>query len=184
MNQLLTLLLVGLSVGMGNFAASIAIGLGGVSKSLRLRIALVFGTFETVMPVVGLLIGQQLANFLGGNANIIGGGLLSLTGIYLVISSFKKTDKSEVKQASKDWGKLLMAGFCLSIDNLIVGFSLGTRKVPLLLAVVVIGLTSITLSLIGLELGNKLGSRVEEYSEVLSGLILVLVGLLIVFKVL
>jgi putative Mn2+ efflux pump MntP len=40
---LLTLLLVAGSVGADNFAAAIAIGLAGVDRQLRLRIAVVFG---------------------------------------------------------------------------------------------------------------------------------------------
>jgi putative Mn2+ efflux pump MntP len=181
---IITLILVGLSVGLGNFAASVAIGLGGVSKSLRLRIAFVFGVFETGMPIVGLLIGQQVASKLGGNANFIGGALLGLAGLYFVIGSLRKTDDRKVVQASKGWGKLLITGLSLSIDNLIVGFGLGTRHQSLLLAVGVIGITSIALSLLGLELGKRLNSKVEEYSELLSGLILILVGILIGFKVL
>jgi len=40
---LLTLLLVAGAVGADNFAAAIAIGLAGVDRQLRLRIAVVFG---------------------------------------------------------------------------------------------------------------------------------------------
>ncbi len=51
------LFLVSISIGLGNFAASIGIGMGGVNAATRLRIAIVFGLFEGGMPVVGLLIG-------------------------------------------------------------------------------------------------------------------------------
>jgi manganese efflux pump family protein len=54
----LALLLVAGSLGMSNFAASIAIGLAGVDRSLRLRIAFAFGLFEAGMPVLGLLLGR------------------------------------------------------------------------------------------------------------------------------
>ena len=168
MSGIITLLLVGLSVGLGNFAASIAIGLGGVSKSLRVRIALVFGLFETGMPIIGLVIGHRVAHELGGNANIIGGVLLGLAGIYLIFSSLRKTDENKVAQASHGWGKLLIAGLSLSIDNLIIGFGLGARHQSLLLAAVVIGATSVCL----------------EYSELVSGLILVFVGVMIGLKIL
>jgi putative Mn2+ efflux pump MntP len=181
---IVSLLLVGLSVGLGNFAASIAIGLSGVTQSLRLRIALVFGLFETGMPIVGLIIGHQVANKLGGNASLIGGALLGLMGVYLIVSSLRKTDDKKVSKASNGWGKLLMAGFSLSIDNLIIGFGLGTRHESLWLAAVVIGATCITLSLLGLELGRRLNSKVEEYSELMSGVIIMLVGVLIGLKIL
>jgi manganese efflux pump family protein len=182
--EIITLLLVGLSVGLGNFAASIAIGLGGVSGSLRVRIALVFGLFETSMPIIGLLIGHRAAHTLGGNANIIGGALLGLAGVYIVVNGLRKTDEKKIDQASRGWGRLIIAGLALSIDNLIIGFGLGTRHQSLLLAAVVIGATSVGLALLGLELGDRLSGKVEEYSEIFSGLILVLVGMLIGLKIL
>ncbi len=184
MSGIITLILVSLSVGLGNFAVSIAIGLGGVSRSLRLRIALVFGLFETGMPIIGLMVGQSVASKLGGHANIIGGALLGLAGIYFVVSSLCKTDKDKVVQASHGWGKLIISGLSLSIDNLIVGFGLGTRHQSLWLAVIVIGITSVSLALLGLEIGKKLNSKVEEYSEIVSGLILVLVGILLGLNIL
>ena len=184
MAQIITLLLVGLSVGLGNFAASVAIGLGGVNKSLRLRIALIFGLFETGMPLIGLVIGQGLASKLGGNANIIGGALLGLTGIYLIVGGLHKADEDKVKQASGGWSKLLAAGLSLSIDNLIIGFGLGTHHQSLWLAALVIGTTSVILALLGLELGSRLSSKVEQYSELLSGAILILVGIALALKLL
>jgi putative Mn2+ efflux pump MntP len=184
MNSLITLLLVGLSVGLGNFAASVAIGLGGVSQSLRMRVALTFGLFETGMPIIGLLIGNQIAGELGGKANIVGGLLLGLTGAYLIISALRNIDNTEVQKASHSWGKLLIAGLSLSIDNLIIGFSLGTRHQPLLLAALIIGITSIAMSLLGLQIGNKLSNKIEKYSEFVSGLILMMLGLAIGFKLL
>jgi len=184
MKELLTLVLVGISVGLGNFAASVAIGLGGVTKSVRIRLAIVFGLFETTMPIIGLVIGKRVASSLGDHANIIGGILLGLTGLYLVITSFRKTEEKDVKEATKNWGKLILAGLALSVDNLIVGFSLGAHSEPLILTAVVIGVTSVGLSLVGLELGSKLSSKVEEYSETMSGAILILIGVLIACKIL
>ena len=182
--EIFTLVLVGISVGLGNFAASVAIGLEGVSKSLRIRIAVIFGLFETGMPIVGLIIGHRLASTLGGHANVIGGSLLGLTGLYLIYSSFRKTDEKDINIATKNFGKLLVAGLALSIDNLIVGFSLGTHKEPLLLSALIIGATSVGLSLLGLELGNKIGNKIGDYSETLSGIILLIIGILITIKIL
>jgi len=183
MNNILTLILLGFSVGLGNFAAAVAIGLSGVSKKLRTRIAIVFGLFETLMPIVGLLIGEKLASVFGGHANLIGGVLLILVGLYELLGSFKNKDKKEVKVSTGGWGKLLLAGLALSIDNLIIGFSLGTYHVSIVLATIIIGATSVIMALIGLELGSRLSSKAEEYSEILSGLILIAVGILVSLKI-
>ena len=73
-------------------------------------------------------------------------------------------------------GRLLVTGLALSIDNLAVGFALGTYHVSLVLAAVVIGAVSVALSLIGLELGHRLGARTGEWGELTGGLVLIGVG--------
>ena len=56
----------------------------------------------------------------------------------------------------------MVTGIALSIDNLAVGFALGTYHVGLVVAEVTIGVVSVTMSLLGLELGGRLGTRTGE----------------------
>jgi len=61
----------------------------------------------------------------------------------------------------------------------VVGFALGVYHVSIALAAVTMAVVSVGLSLLGLELGSRLGARVSEYSEEAGGAVLVLVGLAI-----
>ena len=62
---MLALLLVAVSLGLDNFAAAIGIGVAGVDAGTRLRVGLIFGIFETGMPLLGLVLGRGLAHALG-----------------------------------------------------------------------------------------------------------------------
>jgi putative Mn2+ efflux pump MntP len=73
-------------------------------------------------------------------------------------------------------GRLLLLGAALSIDNLVVGFALGAYHSPLALGIALIAGVSVGLSLVGLELGARLGSSVEHSSQLLGGIVLVCVG--------
>jgi putative Mn2+ efflux pump MntP len=66
----------------------------------------------------------------------------------------------------------------------VVGFALGAYKVPLVEAAVVIAVVSVGMSLVGLEVGRRLGRSVEQWSAELGGAVLVLVGTLIATGVL
>ncbi|HET9899170.1 MAG TPA: manganese efflux pump [Streptosporangiaceae bacterium] len=79
---MLALTLVAFSVGFGNLAASIGIGVGGVDAATRVRVLLTFGLFEAGMPIVGLIIGHDLASDIGRDARWIGSLLLVGVGIY------------------------------------------------------------------------------------------------------
>ena len=171
---MLEVLLVALAVGLGNFAASVGIGVAGVEAKTRLRVGLVFGAFETLMPLLGLLVGRRIAGPIGSKASLVGGALLVAAGIYGVVQS--RRGQEPPSSGNLPMRKLLLVGLALSIDNLVVGFALGTSESSVVLTVVAIAVASIGMSLLGLEIGSRLGSRVEQRSEEIAGAILVLVG--------
>jgi manganese efflux pump family protein len=173
----IALLLVAISVGLSNFAAAIGIGVSGVTARVRLEVGAVFGIFEATMPVLGLLLGHRLASDLGSKTRWIGGGLLIATGLYgLYQAGRAKNAEAKAQTTVQRRGRLLASGLALSVDNLVIGFALGTYHVELALAAVVIGSVSIALSFIGLELGSRIGTRIGQRGEVLGSVVLILVG--------
>lgn len=184
---MLAVFLVALSLGLSNFAASIGIGISGVDARTRWRVGIVFGLFEAGMPVVGLLLGRGLAGTLGGAARWVGAGLLIATGVYAVVQSLRSRGQSgddHQDVAGQRTGRLLVTGAALSVDNLAVGFALGAYHVSLIAAAVIIGAISVGLSLLGLELGNRLGAKTGSNGEILGGAVLVGVGIAIAAGVL
>ena len=179
---MLALLLVAASVGMSNFAAAVAIGVSGVDARTRLRVGLVFGLFESGMPVVGLLLGAQVAGDLGHAARWVGAGLLIGVGAYAIVNAVRGT-RAAAKQTAGTLPpghvRLLLSGLALSMDNLVVGFALGTYHTSIAVDAATIGVVSVALSLIGLELGGRLGKWAGERGEQLAGLMLLSVGLAI-----
>ena len=127
------------------------------------------------MPILGLLLGRRLSGALGSHADLIGGALLVATGAVTAGLALRTTD-APPSRLDPGTGRLLLLAAGLSIDNLIVGFALGAYDVPLGLAVTVIAAVSVALSVIGLELGEQLGSKVEQHSELLGGIVLMCVG--------
>lgn len=166
-------------MGLSNFAGSIGIGLSGVDGRTRLRVGIAFGLFEGLMPVVGLLIGQALAGALGLWGRYLGAVLLVLTGAYTFWQGRKSGhhDDRASRTPTLDTRHLVVLAVALSIDNLVVGFALGVYHVAIALAAVTMAAVSVVLSLLGLELGSRLGPRVGEFSEEAGGVVLVLVGL-------
>jgi manganese efflux pump family protein len=172
----LALLLVAVSLGLSNFAAAIGIGISGASGRTRLKVAVIFGVFETGMPVAGLAIGHGAAHALGGAARWISAGLLIATGAWSLAQALRAGPEDAAPASGQRTGRLLLTGFALSLDNLAVGFALGAFRVSLALAVAVIGAVSVALSLAGLELGARIGPRAGHRGEILGALVLIAVG--------
>jgi putative Mn2+ efflux pump MntP len=182
---MVALLLVAVSLGLDNLAACIGIGVSGVDARTRLRVGIIFGAFEAVMPILGILAGRGLAETLGRAAHWVGAGLLIATGCYALIQALRSRGDAEPEiPVGQRTGRLLITGVALSIDNLAVGFALGTLHVSLAATAIVIGAVSVTMSLVGLELGQRIGARVGDVGETLGGAVLIGVGIAIATGVL
>jgi putative Mn2+ efflux pump MntP len=185
--------LVAVSVGLSNLAAAIGLGVGGVSMATRIRVLLAFGLFEAGMPIIGMLIGASLATSIGRQARWLGAGLLIAVGCYGIVS-FIRSIRAPREQPSaaarkgsgihREWVKVAVSAFALSLDNLIAGFALGSYQVNLVTGALVFGFVSIAMSLAGLEFGARLGGWVGDSGEMIGGIVLVGVGLAIGFGVL
>lgn len=184
--RVIALLFAAVAVGLSNLAASIGIGVTGVNARTRLQVGLVFGAFEAGMPIVGLFIGQRTATDLGQAVRWPGAILLMIVGAFGLVRSYRDNRKSAADgpHAAADHstappsrlGRLLISGLVLSLDNLVVGFALGTYQVGIVVGAILIGAVSVAMSLAGLELGGMLGRWVGQRSEQMSGVILILVG--------
>ena len=99
------------------------------------------GSLKTAMPIIGLLAGRGLASTLGHAAHWIGAGLLVATGVYALIQAVRsRGDRDHVFRAQpggqQAW-RLIITGVAPSIDNLAVGFALGTYHVSLWAAIAI-----------------------------------------------
>jgi manganese efflux pump family protein len=185
----IALLLASCAVGLSNLAASVGIGISGVNARVRLQVGLVFGLFEAGMPVVGLLIGQGLATEVGLVVRWPGAILLMLIGALGVVRSLRARRANprqpgeplpsvipECGTASPRVVRLLASGLVLSMDNLVVGFALGTYGIGIAVGAIVVGAVSVVMSLAGLELGGLVGRWAGRRTEQMSGMILIVVG--------
>lgn len=179
---MIALLLAAAAVGLSNLAASVGIGAAGVNGRVRLRVGVVFGVFEAGMPVVGLLIGRGLASEVGRVVRWPGAILLMLIGVLGALRSLKARSASPLSAdvptliPQRGTVRLLASGLVLSMDNLVVGFALGTYGVGILVGALVIGAVSVAMSLAGLELGGLLGRWAGRRGDQMSGVVLILVG--------
>jgi manganese efflux pump family protein len=175
---MLALLLVAAAVGLDNFAAATAFGVFGVDGRTRLRVGLVFGVCEAGMPIAGLAIGDQLAGSIGSAGRWTAAALLIAVGAYGLIASLRGGSESIGASAAKP-GRLILIALALSLDNLVVGFALGSYHVSIIEGALIIGLVSVSLALLGLELGARIGNWAGERGEQLAGVMLISVGIAI-----
>ena len=177
-------LLIAVGLAMDCFAVSLGIGASEHINSLRpaLRLAFHFGLFQAMMPVIGWLAGRSVEQLISGFDHWIAFGLLAFVGLRMIRSGLSTAEVGTISKDPSRGRTMVMLSVATSIDALAVGISLAALKVQIVYPAIVIGLTTLTLSLIALALGRKLGERLGNRMEILGGLILIAIGVRVVLS--
>lgn len=181
------LFLIGVGLSMDAFAVSVCKGLNmreKINYKHAFIIALFFGGFQALMPAIGYFLGRNFEKYITAFDHWIAFGLLAFIGIKMMIDAVKEwncEDKAEDNDRL-DIKELFMLAVATSIDALAVGITFAFLQVSIGAAVSIIGVTTFVLSIVGVVIGNKFGSRYKSKAELAGGIILVLIGLKILLE--
>ncbi|MCR4765062.1 MAG: manganese efflux pump MntP family protein [Bacteroidaceae bacterium] len=181
--------LIAVSLAMDCFAVSTASGI--IQKkyvwSNMLPMALSFGWFQGMMCAIGWLAFVYFSGWVESVDHWIAFGLLALIGGNMIKESFSEDDEEHHFNPASAWIILTLA-VATSIDSLAVGISFAclnyTSIHDIMYPVLIIGLMSLLLSLLGLYLGVTFGKSIEKRlkPELAGGIILVLLGIKILIE--
>lgn len=155
-----------------------------LAEGLRLRrprwrdallIAVMFGLFQGLMPVLGWLLAFQFADAVSAATPWIAFGMLALIGTHMIKESFDDEDDHGATSVVTVRTVTPLA-IATSIDAAAVGVTFGVLDVPVAPAVTVIGVITAVLSLGAVFIGARVGERLGRWATMLGGVILVLIG--------
>ena len=167
---------------MDAFSVSVADGLKatGVEKKKSLSIALVFGGFQALFPFIGWFCIHTLVTFIKAFEKAvpwIALVLLLFLGVKMIIEGIKG-EEEEGNQNSFSFKTIILQGVAVSIDALSVGFTIAEYNIlEVLLSISIIGLETFLISLIGLLIGKKIGTKLSDKAQIVGGVILIAIGL-------
>jgi len=177
------ILLLAVGVSMDAFAVSIGKGLSAKRASWReaLTVALWFGGFQALMPLIGYYLGISFADLVTKVDHWIAFGLLLLIGGNMIREALKGEDDKPV-DSSFAFRTMLVLAIATSIDALALGISFAFLGTNLWRSILIIGLTTAAFSAVGLLIGKKVGSRFHAGAEILGGVILIAIGIKILIE--
>jgi putative Mn2+ efflux pump MntP len=171
-----TVILIAIGLAMDAFAVSIAKGISVNHNRRRSAILLasLFGGFQALMPVIGWLAGLGLRDIIMGIDHWIAFGLLGLIGVKMIYDSTKSEDGKE--EFITLFAALTLA-IATSIDALMVGLSFAFLEESILIPILIIGIVTFVLTLVGFKFGSGMGRVFGKKIKVLGGLILIFIGI-------
>ncbi len=184
--------------GIGLAMDAVAVGMtdGMTNPKMRTRrlllIALLFGTFQALMP----LLGYALTKWLSGLnkelfetvASVAAFLLLALIGGKMIFDAVKerkalKTEECGCReQEEQSFLRLVLQAVATSIDAFALGISMRMSEIskglypPVWGAVALIGAITFALVALGVALGKKVGNRLCDKAEFFGGGVLILIG--------
>ena len=170
-----SLLILGFTLSLDNFRTAVALGGLRPNRRRSLQIAGMFGFWDGVAPLVGIIIGHYWSQSIGETGEIIGAVALGAYGLYLVIRALLTPATEDLDQPWAIFGLLVP----LSLDNVVAGTSLGLLGYSLWLAPLVFGLTTTLVALVGLRLGRAAASFIRIRPDLVTGVALLVMAVVV-----
>jgi putative Mn2+ efflux pump MntP len=157
------------------------------SHKQAFKVAVMFGGFQALMPLLGYLLGMVFVEFIESFAHWIAFVILAFIGGRMIYEVRKAGGNTAPRLPEKlSFKVLFMQAVATSIDALVAGVSfiaLGIRGAWVLPAVAVIGATTFVLSFLGVGMGKRIGGFMGAVTaKIAGGLVLIALGLKILLE--
>lgn len=175
--EILTTTFLSLGLAADAFAVSLTSGFSikHIKINKALKIALFFGCFQAIMPLIGWSAGLTFREFISGIDHWIAFGLLSYIGGKMIYESMQE-EIEDKKFNPLDSYTLITLAIATSIDALAAGIGLSVLKGSILLACSLIGFITFALCFIGVFIGHRFGDLLNQKIEILGGVVLIVIG--------
>ncbi len=182
--QFVNISAIAVALAMDAFAVSIVTGVSLKDVSFRqtFRLSWHFGLFQAMMPVIGWGAGLSIRVYIERYDHWVAFVLLAFVGINMIREAFQHDKGEEQKKDPTKGVTLVILSVATSIDALAVGLSISILNVSIWTPALIIGLVAGIFTIVGLQIGKKIGSatRLSRYAGAIGGIVLLAIG----FKIL
>lgn len=167
------------SANIDNIVIGMSYGIKKIKISYKLNI--IIATLMSLITCITMGIGKSIGNLFNINfANKIGAYSLIVIGSYLIISEFLKKDR---KNNENDFSKITLKNvamiiFTLSSNNIATGVAASMIDINIAFTFLFTFIFSFFMLYLGNRIGrNILNNKLKRYSNILSALIIMLLGI-------
>ncbi|MGL6297872.1 MAG: manganese efflux pump MntP family protein [Methanobacteriaceae archaeon] len=179
--DIISIIVISIALAMDAFSVSVTKGfaLKKITVPQAIYIGLFFGGFQAIMPVLGWIGGEQIADIVSSFAPIIAFTLLLIIGLKMIYESLSSDDEEDENDNAKSkfsFKELTFLAIATSIDAFAVGITFSFLNTPILIPILFIGVITFLFSELGIVIGNKVGHILGDKFEIIGGIVLILIG--------
>jgi putative Mn2+ efflux pump MntP len=154
-------------LGFDTLAVAVALGLHRIRP---LRPALAFTFFEAVLPLIGLFLGRVVGARFETPAVVLGGIVLLAVALYMLKKALEDEDEAQELSFTSP-RTVAAAGFGISMDELAIGFPMGTSGLPVPETIGAIAIQTFIVTYVGIFVGTRLGVTLGHRTSRVAGLV-------------
>jgi len=178
------IILIAIGLAMDCFAVSIACGIAMKKITFwpTFRLAFLFGLFQAMMPLIGWFVGSRFRTYIESCDHWIAFIILALLGIRMIHENFKDREPEDKLLNPYKLAVVFAMAVATSIDALAVGFTFAFLKIDIWFSILIIGITSLVFSIVGVLFGHHFFNRIKIPAELVGGLVLIGIGVKILLE--
>ncbi|MBO0769086.1 MAG: manganese efflux pump [Solirubrobacterales bacterium] len=153
---------LGFTLSWDNFRSALVLGGLKPTFAQSLKTSVIFGLWDGLAPVVGILIGDFVSNQISNTSDTIATIGLAVYGAFLIIRAVISPERADPDLKWARFGLPLP----LSIDNVAAGAALGLHHYSEWLAPALFVVITFLMSVVGHQLGRMAASSVSWFSKI------------------
>lgn len=172
--SLLELVFIAVSLAMDAFTVSMMYGMT-IHHFTFIRcffIAFYFAFFQSVMPYIGFYLGRIFSCYIKAIDHYIAFIFLLVIGIHMIKDAYNE----EEMNAGFHLFDLTVLAFATSIDALAIGITFAFFEVSIVKSSLIIGIITLLLCFIALQIGQYLGHRFQNKALIAGGTTLIVLA--------
>ena len=182
----LAIVFIAISLSADCFAVALCDSLSPQTHAYRrmFRVAFAFGLVQTLMPVIGWLVGRTIIGFIEDYDHWAAFALLAGIGARMLWEAFHSESEDACARNTDitKWFLLLTLSVATSVDALAVGLSFAFININILVASLIIGAVAFIITAIGFLVGRRVGGLFGKWARVAGGVILIAIGIKILLS--
>lgn len=173
------ILLLSTSVSLDTFAVSLCKGMEAKNLSKTIIVCSIwFCAFQLIMPLAGYFAFKNINTYIESFDHWIAFGLFLILGINMIKESFSKNKPT----ADLNFKTMFTLSLATSIDSLMLGITLSLLEFSIFPSTAIIVCCTLISVVIGSIIGYKFGTKYKKISNIIGGIILILMGIKVLIE--
>lgn len=174
MNEILTIIFIGIALSMDAFSLSLALGTVISDNKKTIIFVVLVGFFHFLMPLIGTMVGGRIVGILNISTQI----LMALILILIAFEMLKNAFDSEQNSFNLKIFGLILLALTVSFDSFSVGLGMNFITSKTFLSGIIFAIFSSLFTFLGICIGKYSKKHLGVTSNVLGAIILIVISII------